>query len=1302
LIALAVGMKPDENETLYSTASQSAKATAQSRSIRYFGDYELLEEIAHGGMGVIYRARQVSLNRTVALKMILAGQLATPALVQRFHTEAEAAARLDHPHIVPIYEIGEYDGQHYFSMKLIDGGTLASRMADFGLRHADSQRVPDECSAGFQPAVSPTSSRQTARPETRARHADATQAGSPAIQQVGNLRYGEAHAQGERVFSKSELRNRQSKIASLVATIARAVHYSHQRGLLHRDLKPTNILLDNRGQAHVADFGLAKLVESDAGLSQTGAVLGTPSYMAPEQAAGRIKELTTAADIYSLGAILYELLTGRPPFRAETALETLRQVSEQEPARPQTLSPHVDRDLEIICLKCLNKDPQRRYGSAETLAEDLDRWRNGESIQARPVGPAEKLWRWCRRKPVVASLGAATLVLLLAVAVGSPIAIYRVNEERRRAERGELAALQKAYASDMNLVPRELEMNNRGRALELLDRYRSATNSEFRISNSKRQDLRGWEWRYLWNQCQSDADSVFFKGGSWATAVSVSHDGALLAVGRLDTGVSVLDLETHRPIAHLPASGHMVRVVFSPREPLLAYSSVPTFGSTSSNYSIHLWDSVSRQVGRTLSIGGPCGGVAFSEDGRRLVTYAQSPANQITLWRVSNGKKLVGYATPEWNPVQGTPFAVTRDLRVAAHTAADAKVRVIDLATGQERWPPQKAGEDYVMALAFSADGRILASGSGTVDPVIVLWDVDSGRELGHLKGHGKEVNALMFWEDGKTLASASSDQTIRLWDVTDPAKGRALSTLRGHTKAVISLALLPDNTTLVSGSEDYSVCFWNTTTRPQDRKRITLPIPVGPWRFTPDSKSLIIVEDHDPAVSLTRWQGTNFQERQLLMDLGTNMDEVCFSADARWLAVSQRGGEVQVYDLQNRSQSCAFTAPTNSVAPYQFMAEGKKLMLLYRHDNSMHEWNLETRQETRSWRGASGGYTGAFSPNGNWYLTSILNPDAKFPTLLAELNSGREKNLNLRWYVAASFSPDSRLFVLSDWGSSSKEVTLWETVGPKKVAAFGGFASVVWGVAFSPDVKRLATGSTGNEAIQLWDVESHEGLLTLEGRGAAFDSVAFSPDGNILAASNGRVLHLWRAPSWAEIETLEQAPSSEGRIKQWLILAPIALRAGQNGAEGLDIEQIQGEALLRPTTGKPLFSTRGKPRWRDVTLAGDCVIDFNALVGREATYSVAYAVCYIRSETEQRGLQILVGSDDQSKVYLNGKQVYKSSLARSFFADQDTVPDITLNAGLNVLVFKVVNETLGWQGSIRFTDAQGNPVEGIKVTLTP
>jgi WD40 repeat protein len=324
-------LSADPNRTTDATAP-----AAELPRVRYFGDYELLEVIARGGMGVVYKARQVSLNRLVALKMILKGELATPKDVTRFRAEAEAAAHLDHPHIVPIYEVGDHDGQQYYAMRYVEGTALTRRP------RADARRE-----------------------------------------------------------------------AGLVATVARAVHHAHQHGILHRDLKPSNILVDAAGTPLVTDFGLAKRVDADRSLTESGALVGTPRYMAPEQADGR-KDLTVAADTYSLGVVLYERLTGRTPFTGETVLEVLRQVREAEPPRPSSIAPGLDRDLETICLKCLEKEPAKRYGSAEALAEDLECWLRGEPIQARASGALERAVKWAKRQPAIAGLWGIIVALSLA------------------------------------------------------------------------------------------------------------------------------------------------------------------------------------------------------------------------------------------------------------------------------------------------------------------------------------------------------------------------------------------------------------------------------------------------------------------------------------------------------------------------------------------------------------------------------------------------------------------------------------------------------------------------------------------------------------------------------------------------------------------------------------------------------------------------------------------------------------------------------------------------------------------------
>jgi tRNA A-37 threonylcarbamoyl transferase component Bud32 len=405
--------------------------------------YELLGVLGRGGMGVVYKARQTKLNRALALKMILSGDGATAEEERRFREEAEHVATLDHPHIVPIYEVGEVAGgagagRPYFSMKLIEGENLA----------ADAARHPGPASA-----------------------------------------------------------ERQRQAARLVAAVARAVHHAHQRQVLHRDLKPANILLGAQGQPHVTDFGLAERFSGAAGGPSVSGVVGTPSYMAPEQAAGR-KPLTTAADVYALGAILYELLTGRPPFQADTVFEALLRVI-QEPPPPRQLGARLDRDLETVCLKCLEKEPARRYGSAEALADDLERWARGEPVLARPAGSLRRALKWVRRRPAAAALLAVSLVAVLALASllalrGTNAELQRLNgqlegavqhasEQRFRAVEQEERARRHQYAADLLLAQRLLEgarhTADTERVLELLQRQRPRPGQA---------DLRGFEWYYLW------------------------------------------------------------------------------------------------------------------------------------------------------------------------------------------------------------------------------------------------------------------------------------------------------------------------------------------------------------------------------------------------------------------------------------------------------------------------------------------------------------------------------------------------------------------------------------------------------------------------------------------------------------------------------------------------------------------------------------------------------------------------------------------------------------------------------------
>jgi len=358
------GKKQPSSQRIVGNAGETSDTLVDHGVLSRFGDYELLSEIARGGMGVVYRARQKSLNRYVAVKLILAGQLATRESLQRFRLEAEAAARLHHPGIVPIYEIGEFETQHFFSMELIEGASLAECLLDIAV---------DKLAA-------------------------------PTVQ-----------------------REQEHCVAELMARVATAIAFAHQHGVLHRDIKPSNILIDQDGLPHLTDFGLAKLTGREtSGLTLSHTVLGTPGYLAPEQAAGEI-EVTTAADVYGLGATLYELLAGSPPFVGTSALDTIMQALSKDPRPPRQINPAINRDLETISLRCLEKQPDKRYPTAAAVADELERFMRGEPIQARPVSVWERAWRWRQRNPWLAGLAAALLVAIIA---GSTAAL----RQWRRAE----------------------------------------------------------------------------------------------------------------------------------------------------------------------------------------------------------------------------------------------------------------------------------------------------------------------------------------------------------------------------------------------------------------------------------------------------------------------------------------------------------------------------------------------------------------------------------------------------------------------------------------------------------------------------------------------------------------------------------------------------------------------------------------------------------------------------------------------------------------------------------------------------
>jgi WD40 repeat protein/serine/threonine protein kinase len=1020
----------------------------RGEGLRSFGDYELLEEIARGGMGIVYKARQKSLGRIVAVKMLLFGDQAGKDLAQRFRAESAAAASLQHPNIVAIHEVGAHEGQPFFAMDFVEGQTLAQL-------------------ASGQPLLA-------------------------------------------------------ARAARYVKIVAEAIHYAHERGILHRDLKPSNVLIDSFDQPRVTDFGLAKRLHHESELTLSGQVLGSPNYMPPEQAAAKRGLVGRRSDVYSLGAILYHLLTGRPPFVGETLTDTLHSVLNTEPVSPRLLNPGVLPDLETLCLKCLEKEPARRYQTAQALAEDLDRFLRDEPIQARPVGQAEKLWRWCRRKPAMAGLIAA---LHVALAVG----LAGILWQWQRAEKGESAARtsefstrQKAYASDMNLAQQALAQNNLGRAQFLLDRQRPQPGQR---------DLRGWEWRYLWEHCQSDALLTLCQKSNSIFSLALSPDGKWLAIGEGDEGrLSIWDLEKREEFTRFPAHVGSVFAAFSPRERLLAFSSGA--GRPNEHQLVELWDGDTQRIVTNLALENPCRGLAFSGDGQTLAVLSGTGMldtgreAELALWKPSEGKALVRYPAGRVRPNTGRPFVIASDLSVAAYPLWLNTISVMDLNTGQERWT-NKLSDDYVTALALSPNGKTLASAGGFTPSPIRLWDVTTGEKIGEcspLESHRGYVASLAFSPDGKTLVSGSSDQAIRLWDTEGL---RLKRTLLGHKAEVWSLVVLPDNRTLISGGKDGSVLVWDMAASRRASPHVRLPKDFLAWSFATNSQTVFTL---DRQGRVSQWQG-NYLAEQRLFEMGTNFVQAFFLPDRSMVLARSTAGHIQVWDLQTRSFSRELILSIGPPSKFFVMSQGNKLIIGSLLRKTLHEIDFATWENVRTRPAPAEIWTGAISPDAQWCVTLGLGG----ASMIDDLTTGRKRagNIEMKGASDATFSADGKLLAAASFQGFAR---VWDAATLRPVAELRGFLQGAYSVAFSPDAQRLVIGSDGKEAIKLWDVESHEELLTLEGQGSTFSLTAFSPDGAVLGSLNApgdsrqSILHLWRAPSWTEIEAAEKKSERDDR----------------------------------------------------------------------------------------------------------------------------------------------------------------------------
>jgi len=1021
--------------------------------------YEVHGELGRGGMGVVYKARQEGLNRTVALKMVLTGNLAGTKHLARFKAEAEAVARLHHPNIVQIYEVGEQDGRPYFSLEYVDGGSLAKMLS-----------------------------------------------GTPL-----------------------PLRS----AAELVEIIARAIHFAHQKNIIHRDLKPANILLASTGRhmssgkdsdswvteqgmrttelglPKITDFGLAKQLEADSALSNSGAVVGTPSYMAPEQAGGKGTEVGVTADVYSLGAILYELLTGRAPFRGETPLDTMLQVLSEEVVPPSKLHPRLPQDLETICLKCLEKEPRRRYASALELADELTRFLNDEPIRARPISQIARTVRWCRRNPALAAVSSvAGLAVLIAfgLIVGFAIVQSSLNDKLSKEKQLTELALQEVEA-------RRQELERTDRKRREFERLSATLALDQGLSLCEQGEVsRGLLWlarsleiapaeaadlqrviRYnlsRWGE-QQHVLRDFLEHEGPVQAVAFSADGKTVLTGSMDKTARFWDAATGKAIGPVLKHPEMVTAVaFGPD----GRSVITGCGDKKAR----LWDATSGSpIGEAMEHKANITAVAFSPKNNRVATASFDQTAQ--LWDAKTGL-AIGPALEHGDFVMAVAFNL--EGRLLATGSFDKMARIWDVASGKPVGDPL-VHRDSVMAVAFSPDGKKLVT--GTSDRQAQQWELAKRDVPEQTFPHRERVRAVAYSLDGKTILTGSDDRMARLWEADS---GRRIGVPLLHRGAVTSVAFHPYAPTVLTGSYDKTARLWDAVMGRGGSLALKHKLAVTDIVFSPDG-TLLLTGSYDN--SAQQWLvGNGRAQGQGLME-DTGVTAVAYSPDGQTILTGMESGHIAFWEAATGQRQVVVRAHDKPVSAVAFSPNGR-FVASRGWDQTARLWDAVAGQPLFALGELNHKVTGvAFSIDSKTVATACGDGRVRFYNV-ATGEATSQVLLHPDSVTALAFSPDGKLLAT---GCQDKLARLWDLAKGEPIGPPLEHQGTVLRVAFGPDGHFIATSSEDTTA-RVWEVRTGRPVGTALPHPNAVGALAFSPDGKVLATGSSEVATLWQLPAAA------------------------------------------------------------------------------------------------------------------------------------------------------------------------------------------